>query len=172
MLRIVSVDGKQRYHQALFNKNVQIRAHFASVGGKMEHHPGGTYSRRYRTLEGNRVWQAVGNDPDQALTSKSQREHIVQGARLGICPYAGVPTDRSLISPSEGPEVALANRKRMDASVDHWINEVSIRKLWKTGSASILNPAYFISERKGSINSSQKTGKKGWCRCLMGSSND
>ena len=141
MLRIVSVDGKQRYHQALFNKNVQIRAHFALVGGKMEHHPGGRYSLRYRTPEGNRVWQAVGNDPDQALTSKIQREHILQGAKLGNSPYPGVLTDRSLISPSEAPEVALANRKRIDASVNDRINEVSIRKLWKTGPTSILNPA-------------------------------
>ena len=103
----------------------------------MEHHPGGRYSLCYRTPEGNRVWQAVGNDPDQALTSKIQREHIHQGAKLGIRPYPDVPTDRSLIliSPSEASEVALANRKRMDASVDHWINEVSIRKSWKTGSA-------------------------------------
>ena len=109
----------------------------------MEHHPGGTYSLRYRTPEGNRVWQAVGNDPDQALTSKIQREHIFQGAKLGICPYPGVPTDRSLIliSPSEASEVALANRKRIDASVNDWINEVSIRKSWKTGPTSILNPA-------------------------------
>jgi hypothetical protein len=54
---------------SLFSSNGKLKPLYAVVDGKPEHHPEGVYNLRYLKA-GKRVWDAVGADPQLAVTAK------------------------------------------------------------------------------------------------------
>jgi integrase/recombinase XerD len=89
-IRVRLPDGSRAYVDPVLSPNAKLKPHYALVTGKPEHHPEGVYHLREGVYHlryvkgGRRVWEAVGSDPQQALTAKSQVEHKLQAIALGV----------------------------------------------------------------------------------------
>jgi integrase/recombinase XerD len=81
-IRVRLPDGRHSFLEPAWNKNHTLRAGYALVAGRPEHHPEAVYYLRF--LRGQkRVWQAVGLDPDRAIIALRNMEHDLEGVALG-----------------------------------------------------------------------------------------
>lgn len=82
-IRIRRTNGRDAYVDPVWNRNRTLRAGYAVVGGKAEHHAEGIYYLRYKRAGESRQWVAVGSDPDCALLALRNTEHDLQAIGLG-----------------------------------------------------------------------------------------
>lgn len=83
VLRVNHKDGSRTHHAAVTSANSRLKPFYGMVEGKSTHLPGSKYYLRY-TVKGRRVWEAVGDDPNEALRKQSKREHELDGVKRGI----------------------------------------------------------------------------------------
>src|SRR5271154_6042760 len=82
-IRVRLSNGSRAYVDPVYSSNGKLKPLYAVVKGKPEHHPEGVYNLRYLKA-GKRVWDAVGADPQLALTAKLRVEHRLQAVSLGL----------------------------------------------------------------------------------------
>jgi integrase/recombinase XerD len=82
-IRVRLSNGSRSYVDPVYSANGKLKPLYAIVNGKPEHHPEGVYNLRY-VKAGKRVWDAVGADPQLALTAKLRVEHKLQAVSLGL----------------------------------------------------------------------------------------
>jgi hypothetical protein len=82
-IRVRLSNGSRTYVDPVYSSNGKLKPLYAVVDGKPEHHPEGVYNLRYLKT-GKRVWDAVGVDPQVALTAKLRVEHRLQAVALGL----------------------------------------------------------------------------------------
>jgi hypothetical protein len=82
-IRVRLSSGSRAYVDPVYSSNGKLKSLYALVKGKPEHHPEGIYNLRYLKA-GKRVWDAVGADPQLALTAKLRVEHKLQAVSLGL----------------------------------------------------------------------------------------
>ena len=93
------------------------------IEGKPEHHPGASYSLRYRTGL-KRIYEPVGRDPQAVLTAKLRREHLLRGEAMGmILPEAA---DKA------GPPSTEADPFSLDAAMEAYLLEAELRTAKRT----------------------------------------
>jgi len=76
-IRVRLSNGSRAYADPVYSPNGKLKPLYALVNGKPEYHPEGIYNLRY-VKAGKRVWDAVGADPQLALTAKLRVEHHLQ----------------------------------------------------------------------------------------------
>jgi hypothetical protein len=90
-IRVRLFNGSRAYVDPVYSSNGKLKPLYALVDGKPEHHPEGVYNLRYLKA-GKRVWDAVGADPQLALTAKLRVEHSIHPrpgrSHRGICSSA------------------------------------------------------------------------------------
>jgi integrase/recombinase XerD len=90
-IRVRLSNGSRTYVDPVFSPNGKLKPLYAVINGKPEHHPEGIYNLRY--VKGDkRVWHAVGNDAQLALTAKLRVEHKLQSVSLGLTETDAVKT--------------------------------------------------------------------------------
>ena len=72
-IRIKTPEGKRVYANPVWEKKGTLRALWARVGGKEEHHPEGVYALRYGSK-----WEFVGQQTDRALARKLALEQELE----------------------------------------------------------------------------------------------
>jgi len=82
-IRVRLSNGSRAYVDPVYSSNAKLKPLFAVVKGKPEHYPEGVYNLRYLKA-GKRVWDAVGVDPQLALTAKLRVEHSLQAVSLRL----------------------------------------------------------------------------------------
>ena len=80
-IRIRTADGRSFFADPVWNKNRTLKAGYAAPDSN--HHPEGIYYLRF-LLNGKRVWQAIGKQPDAAIAALRKKEVELQSASLGI----------------------------------------------------------------------------------------
>jgi len=76
-------NGSRACVDPVYSSNGKLTPLYAVVNGTPEHHPEGIYNLRY-VKAGKRLWDAVGADPQLALTAKLRVEHKLQAVSLGL----------------------------------------------------------------------------------------
>jgi hypothetical protein len=80
-IRVRLSNGSRAYVDPVFSFNGKLKPHYALVDSKPD--PEGIYNLRY-VKGGRRIWDAVGTDPQVALTAKLRVEHKLQAISLGL----------------------------------------------------------------------------------------
>lgn len=124
-VRIKTSDGKRRYCPPVLAANKKLRACWAMVDGKAEHHPEAVFALRYRE-NGKRQWRQVGADPAKALTAKLRQEHIFSGRAIGK-PVA--------YDPQLAETTPDATRKPLTVAVEDYVTGIRARRKHKTANA-------------------------------------
>ena len=82
-IRVRLSDGSRQFLDPVSTANGKLKPLYAVVNGQPEHHPEGVYHLRY--LKGKkRVWEAVGSDPQLALTRKLQKQKFLEAKAAGV----------------------------------------------------------------------------------------
>ncbi len=118
LLRIRLGDGKRVYAAPAIAKNGKIKPLAAVMGGKVEHHPEGTYALRYRD-QGRLVYRQVGANSDAAQTAKLRLElELRTKADVPVSPEPVAPIGVPMSSPatqtwmpSAQPQTGRRNRQ-------------------------------------------------------------
>ena len=73
-----------RYCKPVIGKNNKIKPHWALVGGKEMEFPGADYFIYYQEPGGKRVWQRIGNEPQQAVSAAEFQKAFMQARAAGV----------------------------------------------------------------------------------------
>ena len=82
-IRVKLADGSRPYCEPVYSANKKLKPLYAMVAGKPVHRPEAVYHLRY-LRDGKRIWESVGNDPQEALNSQHQREIILNAQQAGV----------------------------------------------------------------------------------------
>ncbi len=167
-IRIRLASGQRRYAKPASSGNGRLKALYAIVDGKPEHHPEGVYVLRYKSFEAKGVWEGVGPDPQMAITAKLRRENVLQAEALGMS-IATSPTvlragsgSEKLKSESNGQTAALSE------TVEAFLREAVARNRPKTVAAYRQALTLFLEscpkEHVGVITRSDATGFAAYLR--------
>ena len=111
-IRVRLSNGSRAYVDPVYSSNGKLKPLYAVVNGKPEHHPEGVYNLRYLKA-GKRVWDAVGADPQLALTAKLRVEHKLQAVSLGL---------------TEQEPVKMAAKTSLADAVEEYLSEIGKAK--------------------------------------------
>ena len=109
-MRVRRSDGRYSYLDPAWNRNRTLKAGYALVDGQPEYHPGAVYYLRF-LRGGRRLWEAVGTEPDRALTALRNTEHDLGAITLGRIPDslpAPVPMPSPIPAPAPEPVAGSA----------------------------------------------------------------
>ena len=140
MLRTTRKGGKRSYHTAVVTKG-RVKPFYGVVAGKPKELLGSTYYLRFQS-EGKRTWERVGEDPQLAVTAKLKREFQLASAELGL---EAPPSSNARPTPSTPPDDGGKGKLKLQIAFDNYINDISIRKSWKTGSGYKHDIGTFVS---------------------------
>ena len=110
-VRVRLSNGRNSYNDPVWNRNGSLRAGYALIDDQPQHHPEAIYYLRF--LRGSkRVWQAVGQEADAALSALHRTEHQLKSITLGLLPVAASderPNGRSIPSSGISLEEAITS---------------------------------------------------------------
>jgi len=127
-IRVRLPDGSRPYLDPVFSANNKLEPGYAQLNGAAVHFPAGVYHLRY-AKGGTRVWEAIGSDPQLALTWKRRREKALDAKAAGVT----VMEDESEVV----PQTSLSK-----ASADY-LDEIAAHKSKKTFAAYSLTLKLF-----------------------------
>ena len=117
-IRVRLSDGSRQFLDPVSTANGKLKPLYAVVNGQPEHHPEGVYHLRY--LKGKkRVWEAVGSDPQLALTRKLQKQKFLEAKAAGVAVV------------DEG-EKQLGSQRLLTGAVAEYLAETKEHKSQKT----------------------------------------
>jgi integrase/recombinase XerD len=120
-IRVRRPDGHHAYQDPVWNRNGNLRAGYALVGGLPEMHPEGVYYLRFLRGE-KRVWRAVGPDADAAVVAVLNLKHDLQAVSLG----------RSPLSSNESPIPGAPGALSLDTAIDTYVSQLRLFRAPKT----------------------------------------
>lgn len=132
-LRIKLSSGSRVYADPVWSPNGKLKPHFALVDGVPEHHPEGVYHLRYQRGE-RRVWEAVGSDPQLAVTAQKRVAAALTAKAAGV----------ALAEVDESP----ARHIPLDDAIADYLVEVRANKSKKTQAAYALTLRNFRASCK------------------------
>lgn len=128
VLRVRQADGSRTYLPVVTHVNGKLKPHHALVQGKAIHFPDGTYYLK-STVNGKRLVERIGSDPQLAATAKLQREHQLKSISLGL--QAPIPVKPPAASPIvSGP---VESKRVLRTTIANYISGMHrAKKLYKT----------------------------------------
>jgi len=145
-IRIKTPDGKRPYVSPVWVKKGTLKAGWARVGNKPEHHPEGVYVLRYGSKR-----EFVGRATDRVMARRMAIEKALEDAANAPAQALVVPITRSGLTILDAMETYLAKK----AITDH-----------STGKEALAPKT--ISELRGVIEAFQRTCKKEYMREVTG----
>lgn len=143
-IRIRTHEGKRLRVNPVWETKGRLKALYARVGGKAEHHPEGVYYLRY----GNR-WECVGQQTDVAIATKLRREQELADAANAPSPVITITQSGPTIL--DALDLYLAKKAIMDPTTD---KEALVPKT--------------LSHIRGVVEAFQRTCGKTYLREVMG----
>jgi integrase/recombinase XerD len=126
LIRIRRTGSKWTYAQPVYAANNRLKPHYATVGGKPEHHPEGVYYLRF-SANGRRHFKRAGSHPDEAKAALARHQFLLHGLAMGI--------DSPELPPPTRVPTADSKRQRWDAAVQTYMLEIEARRGSKTATA-------------------------------------